>query len=367
MKSIFYVIVSFLFVLFSMESLAQQKQEGKEKKVEGTVTNANHEPLPAASVLVKGSNRGVITDEDGHYAIEVQGETTLIFSMIGYSRQEVSTEGKTRVDVQLRHKGVGMDSLVVVGYSSVEREHIASSVAQMDMEKVTTRPIHKLNQAFSGTIPGVTMLQSRNMPGDANGSIQIRGISTLQNASPLVIVDGMEQSLNDIDPDQIESITVLKDAASAAMYGSRGANGVIIVETKRGEIGNFKVDINTWASVDQPINLPRFVGIADYMKLDNEARTIQGQSLNYSEEDIQKAENGELKGVNWLDEIMQKTPFTYNTTASVSGGGGVGSFNLMLGHIKESGLNDIEGTEKFSARFNTNVNIDNKFVLLADF
>ena len=177
----------------------------------------------------------------------------------------------------------------------------------------------------------------------------------------------MEQSINDIDPNQVKSVTVLKDAASASMYGSRGANGVIIIETERGYTGQFKVDINSWAAASDPTDLPHFVNMPDYMKLNNETRAHQGQTSLFTDEDIRKAESGEIKGVNWLDETIQQRAFAFNNTASVSGGGGVGTFNLMMGHIKEKGLNAIEGTEKFSARFNTNINIADKFVLLADF
>src|SRR5690606_10198119 len=186
------------------------------------------------------------------------------------------------------------------------KQHVASSVASLDMESTKTRPIFKMEEAFSGTVPGVTMLQGSNIPGAVPGTISIRGISTLKNADALVIVDGMEQSITDIDPNQIKSVTVLKDAASASMYGSRGANGVIIVETERGYTGQFKVDVNTWTALNSPIDLPDFVDATRYMKLNNWARQHQGQTLLYDEDDINKAENGELPSINWLDQVMQK-------------------------------------------------------------
>src|SRR5690606_11564494 len=260
-----------------------------------------------------------------------------------------------------------IDEVVVMGYSTVDRKHVASSVSELDMTEVKSRPIIKMEQAFSGTIPGVTMMQGNSLPGSVPGNIAIRGVSTLQNASPLVIVDGIEQSLTDVDPNQIKSLTVLKDAASTAMYGSRGANGVIIIETERGTTGQFKVDLNAWSAINQAIDLPTFVNSPDYMRLNNEARDMQGQSLLYSDDDIAKAESGETPNVNWLDIVMPNKSHQHNQSASISGGGGVGTFNLMLGHLKENGLNAIEGSQKFTARFNTNVNIADKFVLLADF
>src|SRR5690606_29216431 len=178
-----------------------------------------------------------------------------------------------------------------------------------------------------------------NLPGTGPGAVSIRGISTLQNAAPLVIVDGMEQSLSDIDPNQIKSMTVLKDAASAAMYGSRGANGVIVIETERGTTGQFKVSVHSWAAVQDPIDMPTLVNAANYMRLNNEAKKMQGQSLLYSDEDISLADQGLSTNTNWLDAIMERRAFAHNTSANISGGGGVGTFNLMLGYIKENGLN----------------------------
>lgn len=210
-------------------------------------------------------------------------------------------------------------------------------------------------------------MKGSNLPGSVPGTISIRGISTLQNSEPLVIVDGMEQSLTDIDPNQVKSITVLKDAASASMYGSRGANGVILIETERGTTGQFKVNIHSWGAVNDPIDLPNFVNSAQYMRLNNEARTIQGQTALFNDTQIDSADRGLYTNTNWLDAVMQQRAYAHNTTASISGGGGVGTFNLMLGYINETGLNSYEGSEKFSARFNTNINIADKFVLLADF
>lgn len=353
-----------IFVLCSFTVFAQQS-----KNITGKVSDDQNKALPDITVLVKGSNVGSKTDNDGFYEIKLpsQSEATLIFSGVGYHEQEVSTSGKKTINVTLQKADVNLDEVVILGYSQVEKQHVASSVVELNMDKIKTQPLAKMSEAFSGTLPGVTMMQGSNLPGSVPGVISIRGVSTLQNAAPLVIVDGIEQSIYDIDPNQIKSVTVLKDAASASMYGSRGANGVIIIETERGYTGSFKVDLNLWGSLSDPIDLPNFVKAADYMKINNETREHQGQNLLFSDADIKSAESGELPSINWLDEVMERKAYAHNATASVSGGGGVGSFNLMLGHLKEGGMNEIEGTEKFSARFNTNVNIADKFVLLADF
>ncbi|MEX2403894.1 MAG: SusC/RagA family TonB-linked outer membrane protein [Balneolales bacterium] len=327
--------------------------------------------LAGVNVLIRGSNRGTTTNANGEFEITAESDVVLIFSMVGYANVEINTETTSQdldnLEIMLSEESLSLGELTVMGYSEVETRHVASSVASIDVERMRASPIVKLEEAFHGTIPGVTLQQGHNLPGSGPGAPSIRGISTLQNASPLVMVDGMEQSLSDIDPNQIRSITVLKDAASASMYGSRGANGVILIETERGRADEFSVDVHSWSAVNNPIDLPDFVNSADYMLLRNEARSIQGQTAAFTDEEMTLANNGEYTNTNWMDAVMQQQAYSHNTSANISGGGGVGAFNLMLGYEQEGGLNQYEGTDQFSARFNTNINIDDRFVLLADF
>lgn len=358
--------MKYLFLLSSL-FLCLLQASAQQRTVSGKVQDTTGAPIPGATVIVKGTNIGTAAGADGVFQISVPGNNAvLIVSSIGFREREVPVNGHATVNVRLQG-GKDLEGVVVMGFSKVEKRHVASSVAEMDMKQAKTRPVAKMEEVFSGTIPGVTMQQASNLPGARPGAISIRGISTLQNADPLVIVDGMEMSLSDIDPNQVKSITILKDAASASMYGSRGANGVIVIETERGSTGKFKVDLNTWYAMSKPIDNPKFVNGADYMRLNNEARIMQGQTPSFSEDSIRKMESGELKSINWLDEVIQRNATSSNTALNVSGGGGVGTFNLMLGYLNEGGLNNIEGTQKFSARFNTNINIADKFVLLADF
>ncbi len=348
-------------------TLKAKKKVVQNREIRGTVRDGQGVPLSEVNVLVKGTNIGATTDNEGRYRLEISNDVTLIFSLVGYKDLEVGTKERIRIDAVLELDSRDLDEVVVTGYNRIEKRHVASAVSEMNMDLATNRPIAKLQEAFSGTIPGVTMVQGSNIPGGVPGSIAIRGVSTLQEASPLVIVDGMEQSLTDIDPNQIKSINVLKDAASASLYGSRGANGVIIIETKRGSTGQFKVDLHSWTAFSEPIDLPNFVNARDYMRLNNEAREIQGQTPLFDANQIAQADRGEFNEVNWLNEIMERRAHSHNTTANISGGGGVGAFNLMLGYLTENGMNNAEGSEKFSARFNTNINIADKFVLMADF
>ncbi|MCC5908308.1 MAG: SusC/RagA family TonB-linked outer membrane protein [Balneolaceae bacterium] len=341
-----------------------------EDRVRGTVTDSDGEPIPGVNVMIMGTNIGTVTNAQGHYEIAYSGNVTLIFSFIGFQRKEINTrtlEGESVLDVVLSEQTLGMEELVVLGYSEVQSQHVASSVSIMDMDRVRSGPVGKMQEVFRGAIPGVTMMQGTNIPGGVPGTIQIRGISTLQNAEPLVIVDGMEQSLTDIDPNQVRNITVLKDAASTSMYGSRGANGVIIIETERGMSDRFKVDVHSWTAINSPIDLPNFVNDRDFMLLRNEARSFQGQSSLFSQAQIDSASAGYYPNTDWMDTIMQNQAYSHNTSANISGGGGVGTFSLMIGYNQEGGLNPYEGSDRFSTRFNTNINIADRFVLLADF
>ena len=351
-----------------LKSLGDLKEtQQAQRRITGTVKDDKGETIPFVHVVIKGSTSGTATDIDGNFELSIPNDVTLIFSLMGFKDYEVNTAGKSVINVILIEDSQILDEVVVTGYNLIERQHLASSIETMDVSKLKSRPIFKLQEGFSGTIPGATLLQGSNLPGSTHGTISIRGISTLQGAGPLVIVDGMEQSLTDIDPNQIKSISVLKDAASASMYGARGANGVIIIETERGTTSEFSVNVHAWSALSKPIDLPNFVNSADYMRLSNEARGIQGQDLLYTQKDIEDSANGILPNTDWLKEVMQRDAHSYNLSANIAGGGGVGTFNLMVGYVEEMGLNDYEGTQKFSARFNTNINIADKFVLLADF
>lgn len=361
-------LTSTSFVVYDNEISAPEKTQ-EEREISGIITDSEGEPMPGVNVMIKGTNIGTVANDNGYYEIKIQNEATLMFSMIGFATQEIHTstiEGD-ELNVVLEEEAINLEELVVLGYSEVQSQHVASSVSTIDIERVKSGPVAKLQEVFKGTLPGVSLMQGSNLPGSVPGTIQIRGISTLQSEAPLVIVDGMEQSLTDIDPNQVRSITVLKDAASASMYGSRGANGVILIETERGISDRFSVDVHTWTAMHNPIDLPEFVDAADFMMLRNEARDIQGQSLQYAQEQIDAARAGQIPNTDWLDTVMLRHAYSHNTSANISGGGGVGTFNLMLGYNQEGGLNPYEGSNKFSTRFNTNINIADRFVLLADF
>lgn len=334
--------------------------------IEGIVTDAQETPLGAVNVTVKGSSKGVATNIDGEYKITADQNDILVFNSIGFESTEIEVNNQTEINIALQEKPEEIGEITIsTGFNRIKREHIASSVASVDMGATRTRPIKKLQQAFT-TIPGVTVRQRNNLPGEAP-SLRVRGDGTLGGKSPLVIVDGMEMTMNDLDPNQIRSIDVLKDAAATSMYGSKGANGVVIIETNRADAEEFQVDINTWIGFDNPIDKPDFVNAVDYMKLRNEARELQGQDPSFTQEEIRKTENGELPNTDWYNAVQQKQANSLNSSANIKGGGSMGTFSLMLNYMNENGLNSKEGSDKYSARFNTNINIAKDLDIKADF
>ncbi|MEX2592027.1 MAG: SusC/RagA family TonB-linked outer membrane protein, partial [Anditalea sp.] len=239
------VLLSTLFLVLLAGTVIAQ-----ERVVTGTVTEQESgESVPGVNVIVKGTSSGVITDIEGNYSINVPQEgTTLVFSFIGYKTQEISVGNRNQVDVQLETDLQALDEVVVVGYGTQEKRHLTGSVGSIDMdETLASRPVGDFGQAMYGKVAGVRVLNASGRPGESS-RIQIRGINSLSGGTePLIVIDGIPLpsfDLNTINSTDIKSIEILKDAASAAIYGSRGANGVVLVTTKSGQAGEAKITVN---------------------------------------------------------------------------------------------------------------------------
>ena len=239
--------LALLFVaLLSQLALAQTRT------VNGVVTDSNGEPLVGVTIAVKGStNYGVITDLDGRYTISVpQDKTTLVFSYVGFLEQQVQVGNQSTHNVQMKEDNVGLDEVVVIGYGSVKRKDLTGAVASVRGEDLAAVPVNNVAQALQGKLPGVNVVSGDGRP-DANISIRVRGGGSItQSNDPLFVVDGFPvSSISDIPASEIESIDVLKDASSTAIYGARGANGVILVTTKKAEGGKVKVSYDVYGQM----------------------------------------------------------------------------------------------------------------------
>ena len=272
-------------------SKAQATQQSK--LVKGKVVDKNGEPIIGANVVVKGTTNGTITDIDGNFSLEVSGNAQLAISYIGYAAQEVAVNNQTNLTIRLAEDSEALDEVVVVGFATQKKVNLTGSVGVADTKALQERPVMTAVQALQGVVPGLNVNQSSGGMGD-RASLNVRGTTTIGDGStgnPLVLIDGMEGYLNSINPQDIESISVLKDAASSSIYGSRAPFGVILVTTKKGKAGKVSVNYNNSLRVSSPISLPKFVDSYTYALYFNEAYMNAGSGAYYSDETLQRIQD----------------------------------------------------------------------------
>lgn len=331
--------------------------------VRGTVTDASTGgTLPGVNIVVRGTTIGATTDVNGSYTIEVPvASATLQFSFVGYIPQEIALNGQTTLNVALTIDVAQLSEVVVVGYGVQKKVNLTGSVASIGGEKLESRPITNISTALQGELPGVTVIQSSGQPGRDGGNIRIRGIGTFGDASPLILIDGMLGDMDDVNPSDVESISVLKDAASCAIYGARAANGVILVTTKKGSKNKtLKVTYEAYGGWQKLTNIPRYLSSADYAKLYNEARLNDGLTATYSLEEIQLFENGSdpnnYPNTNWIKQVFSESGFQQNHSLSFSGGTEDFQYNTSFHYFNQNGL--VKGTS--NEKYNLRANLTNK-------
>lgn len=325
--------------------------------------DANGEPIIGASVKVKGSTGGTVTDIDGNFTLDVPAGAELEISSIGYLKQVV--KAKANVAIVLKDDSQTLDELVVVGYGVQKKENLTGAVASMNAEKLATRPVSSLSSALAGEMAGVTAVQTSGAPGSQNASITVRGKNSINAASPLVIVDGVPGSMNVINPAEIESVTVLKDAASAAIYGVQAANGVILITTKKGKTGKTTVSYNatfSWSSLLAKLDLVDAYG---YAYLYNEAylNDHPGAKKPFSDETVEKYRTGQLASTDWYKEALTGSGFEHQHNLSLSGGNDKTTYNMYLGYLGQEGVTKDIDYNRINARMNITSQI-NKYITL---
>lgn len=298
--------------------LSVKKREIKEEKrmveVTGVVKDAEGVPVIGAGVLVAGTSDGAVTDGEGRYALAVPPDAVLNISFLGYKDQAVAVNGRAVVDVVLREDAQFLDEVVVVGYGVQKKVNLTGSVAMIDSDEMSARPISNVATGLQGLLPGVTVTSASGQPGENGTTIRVRGIGTIGNSNPLVLIDGVEGDLSSINPEDIESVSVLKDAASSAIYGARAANGVLLVTTKRldngtGE-GKVSVTFGAYFGMQTPTRLPEMCDAVEFMTLDNEARENVGTAKAWQQEHFDKVQNGTdanyFADTDWLGQVLNK-------------------------------------------------------------
>ena len=251
--------------------------------------------MAGVKISIKGTKLGTISDQNGYFSVKAKRGDVLIFNFLGFKEYEyVVSRAISNLSVSLSEDVETLDEIVVTGFSEEKKLNTISSVASLDIDKnLSTKPITSLSQSLQGGITGLSVTQSSGLPGADAATIKIRGISSLTSDSdPLVLVDGIPMDMNNLDPNTIESVTVLKDAAAAAIYGARAANGVIVVKTKRGTPGKVNVSYNGYFGIQKATYLPEFIDGAGYMEMLNAANINIGGDPIYSQEDIDNTRKG---------------------------------------------------------------------------
>ena len=350
-----------------------------QKTVSGVVED-QFGPVAGANVVEKGTTNGTITDMDGKFTLNVSPNAVLVVSFIGYTEQQITVGNQTSFKIQMKEDSQALDEVVVVGYGTQKKVNLTGSVSSVDFtEQAASRPITNVSSALGGLSAGLQVMQSKGNPTDDGATIRVRGTGTLNNASPLVLVDGMEASMDAVNPQDIETISVLKDAASAAIYGSRAANGVILITTKKGNREKIRVTYSGTFSMAQPSNLLDFV--TDYpthMRLINEAKFNEGYNDVFSAATIEawEAANADPNGLNangapnWLaypntdwNKEMYKNNLVQDHVVSVNGGSEKVTFLLSAGYMDNPGLVENTGLKRYTLRANVEANV-NKWLTL---
>lgn len=351
--------------------LSTEKQEiqqiNQDKKVTGVIKDQHGEPVIGANVSVKGTTIGTITGIDGDFALEVPANAVIQVSYIGYVPQELRLGGKNHLDVVLKEDSQALDEIVVVGYGVQKKINLTGSVSSVKSEELERQPIVTMKDALAGLVPGLTVVKSSGQPGSSNPTITVRGVGTWKNAGPLVLVDGMSMSIADVLPNDIESISVLKDAASAAIYGSRAANGVILITTKKGKEGKVQVNYNGNVGWQQATRQPKSATGWQYAELYNRAMLADGKALPdgttllFPQDKIDRMKNGtgdidhNEANTDWFDELLH-TALQHTHDISITGGNDRVQYVGTVGYAKQDGI--IESSyERYNTRLNTTANL----------
>lgn len=358
------------------------------KKVTGKVVDANGEPVIGATIKEQGTANGTITDFDGNFTLDVADNAILEVSYIGYKSQELQAVAGKTLSVTLREDTEVLDEVVVVGFGTQKKVNLTGSVSTVDASNFESRPVSTATQALQGVVPGL-QISTNTGEMDQNMSINIRGIGTIgdgSSGSPLVLIDGMEGDINTINPQDIENISVLKDAAAASIYGSRAPFGVILITTKRGKQGKASVSYNNSLRMASPVNLPEMMDSYTFANFFNSASLNNGGGLIFAEETMQKmldyqaglisggvpaSSNGQwgkpdydpytyaYANTDWYKEIYKNNVFSHEHNVSVNGGADKISYYASFNYLDQNGLLRYghDGVERYSATAKLNTTL----------
>lgn len=341
--------------------------------IKGVVVDKKGEPIIGATILEKGTTNGTITNFNGEFSIVLKSKSSnLIVSYIGYNKQELSATGKTVLKITLEEDTQNLDEVVVVGYGVQKRTSVTGSVSAVNAEKLQKLPTDNVSNMLAGRVSGLVTRQTSGVPGENGSSIYIRGISTTGNSTPLILVDGVERDFQNLDPSEIETITVLKDAASASIYGVRGANGVVLVTTKRGVVSDkITVTYNGTFSASTNANFPEFLDGLGYANYHNQAKILDGQPVEFDEQRIGYIKNGnDPMGVwgntDWFKLIFKPYAPGTSHTLNLTGGNDKVKYFVGTNYYRQDGIIEKVSFDRYNLRSNLDMKINNDITFKVD-
>ena len=355
--------------------LSEDKKEEKNTsyKASGVVIDSAGEPVIGAGVVIEGSTNGTITDVDGRWELVVPSTTTkIVISSLGYKEQIVAAGSASARTVTLQEDSQMLQETVVVGYGVQKKVNLTGAVAMVNSEEMNARPISSVASGLQGLLPGVTVVNSSSQPGQANTTIRVRGVGTIGNSNPLILIDGIEGDISSINPEDIESVSVLKDAASSAIYGARAANGVLLVTTKKlaaGKDAVTKINFSAYAGIQTPTRLPEMCDAIEFMTLDNEARKNVDTADAWLPEDFDKVRNNTdpnyFGNTDWIGQVLKKVAPQQNYSLSLNGTLGNSGYMLSYRNFDQSGLTvgNSTGETRHNLRFKINTKLIDRVTL----
>ena len=362
--------------LYADEPEVVEQTKPTERTVSGVVYDSDGLPVIGAGVMVKGSLHGTVTEEDGRWTLELEDDNvTLEISSMGYQSQSVAVKGRSDFTVTLTSDTQYLDEVVVVGYGTQKKVNLTGSVSMVTSEDMASRPVSNMSSGLQGLLPGVTVVNASGQPGASGTTIRVRGVGTIGNANPLILIDGIEGDLSTINPEDIESVSVLKDAASASIYGARAANGVLLVTTKKmndnpgAAKDNAKVTFGAYAGIQTPTRLPQMCDAIEFMTLDNEARQNVGTAIGWLEDSFKKVTDNTdpnyFANTDWLDEVLNSYAPQQNYSLSLNGGIGSSGYMLSYRYFDQKGLTvgSSTGEQRHNVRFKMNTKLIDRLTL----
>lgn len=362
-------LMVFLFCLFGINTVMY----GQEGPITGKVTDGEGFPLPGVSVVIKGSSFGTITDVEGRYSVSANKGDQLVFSFIGMKPSEAKVGDQRVINVVLESTIQDLEEVTVIAYGQQKKVSITGAITSVQSNELMKSPSASVANSLAGKVTGLSTVQFSGQPGDDDPSIYVRGVASLSESgsTPLMLVDGVERSFMDLDPNEIESVSVLKDASATAVYGVRGANGVIIVTTKRGQKGETQISTSFSMGVQQPTRLLEFADSYTYAQRYNEAQlnddpSLTPDKLRFSPEALEAFRTGSepiiYPNTDWMDYILKPSAMQHKGNVNISGGGEKVKYFVSLGLLNQDGLFrtfDSQYDYNFShKRYNYRTNLD---------